>query len=201
MDAANPANARFAIDELVAQARTLGRAQFAQRYAAGFVVRRPSPVPREEPTAEEHDDFDDDAGGTVRLGFKTGLVAREDLAVDLVGEDVVDPAAWFVAAISKRSGNPYPDRIGFGRARNCDVVIRWPSVSKLHAHLHLEDGVVVRITDCNSANGTFVNGHRVGPSGMLCSLGARLRLGDFETTLMSADDVFGLLGSIGVSKT
>jgi hypothetical protein len=145
---------------------------------------------------DDDDEFEDDAGGTVRLGFKTGLVESEDLAVDLIGEDVIDAAAWFVAPISKRPGNPYPERIGLGRARNCDVAIRWPRISKLHAHLHLEGGIVVRITDCNSAHGTFVNGRDVDANGAACGPGSRIRLGDFEMVLMRAEDAFVLFASM-----
>src|SRR5579863_3172874 len=36
-----------------------------------------------------------------------------------------------VLEISKAAGNPYPDRISVGRARNCDIVMRDSSVSKL----------------------------------------------------------------------
>jgi hypothetical protein len=38
----------------------------------------------------------------------------------------------------KAPNNPYSDRISLGRARNCDVVLRNPSVSKLHAHIRKE---------------------------------------------------------------
>src|ERR1700751_1190046 len=44
-----------------------------------------------------------------------------------------------VRSIVKTPGNPYPDRISIGRARNCDVAIRDPSVSKLHAHFRKRD--------------------------------------------------------------
>jgi hypothetical protein len=61
-----------------------------------------------------------------------------------------------ILEVVKAAGNPYPDRISLGRARNCDVVLKDPSVSKLHAHF-LKNGF--ELVDLGSQNGTCVNGH------------------------------------------
>src|SRR5262245_27832586 len=45
--------------------------------------------------------------------------------------------SWEILPVAKAAGNPYPDRISIGRARNCDVVMRDPTVSKLHAHFRV----------------------------------------------------------------
>jgi hypothetical protein len=63
----------------------------------------------------------------------------------------------------KAPGNPYPDRISIGRARNCDVVLRDPSVSKLHAHVRVEGGARV-VVDAGSQNGTRVNRTLLAPN-------------------------------------
>jgi hypothetical protein len=60
-----------------------------------------------------------------------------------------------ILEIRKAQGNPYPERISIGRARNCDVVVKDPSVSKLHAHF-LKSGI--ELVDLGSQNGTCVNG-------------------------------------------
>jgi hypothetical protein len=62
-----------------------------------------------------------------------------------------------VLPIQKAEGNPYPDRISVGRARNCDVALRDPSVSKLHAHFKVRDGGF-DLVDLGSQNGSCVNG-------------------------------------------
>jgi len=64
--------------------------------------------------------------GPPAISFETKL-ARLD----------IDPfaAEWRIVAVKKREGNPYPDRFSIGRAPNCDVVVRLPSVSKVHAHV------------------------------------------------------------------
>lgn len=73
------------------------------------------------------------------------------------------PDEWRLADILKRPGNPFPERIGVGRATNCDVVLRLPFVSKLHAHfIGVEQGTM-RIADNRSANGTTVAGRTLAP--------------------------------------
>ena len=61
----------------------------------------------------------------------------------------------------KAPNNPYSDRISLGRARNCDVVLRNPSVSKLHAHIRKEPNGTWVVIDANSHNGTTIDGNRV----------------------------------------
>ena len=62
-----------------------------------------------------------------------------------------------VLEIAKAPGNPYPDRISLGRARNCDLVVRHSSVSKLHAYFRPADGGF-ELIDLGSQNGTSING-------------------------------------------
>src|SRR5258707_532939 len=65
-----------------------------------------------------------------------------------------------IIPVLKRAGNPYPDRISVGRAANCDVVLRDPSVSKLHAHIVMR-GSKFELIDLESHNGTLVNGRKL----------------------------------------
>src|SRR5689334_23533278 len=52
--------------------------------------------------------------------------------------------------------NPFPDRLTIGRATNCDVVIRFAFVSKVHAHLFVQ-GDKLTLRDNKASNGTFHN--------------------------------------------
>ena len=52
--------------------------------------------------------------------------------------------------------------ISFGRASSNDVVVNDPMVSSnFHMKLVVTDDNRVKVVDCNSTNGTFVNGRKV----------------------------------------
>lgn len=51
--------------------------------------------------------------------------------------------------------------ITIGRSRSNDVVLSDMSVSRQHAQISRSDYGAFSITDCNSRNGTFVNGQRI----------------------------------------
>lgn len=50
--------------------------------------------------------------------------------------------------------------LSMGRRESCDICIRYPNVSGVHAELHFRDGYW-RVRDLNSTNGVKVNGLRV----------------------------------------
>jgi hypothetical protein len=56
---------------------------------------------------------------------------------------------------------PNRDQVVLGRSRSCDRVVLSPTVSRRHALLRQVEGRWL-IQDCGSANGTFLNGWRVG---------------------------------------
>jgi len=66
---------------------------------------------------------------------------------------------YFVVAIEKR--NPaasFLEEVTIGRARRNDIVLRHPSVSKLHATFHLDRLGAIGLEDAGSKNGSTVNG-------------------------------------------
>ena len=67
-----------------------------------------------------------------------------------------------VLPIVKGADSPFQAHISLGRARNCDLVVRHASVSKLHARFRTEEGTLL-LVDAGSQNGTFVDGKRVLP--------------------------------------
>ncbi len=90
---------------------------------------------------------------------------------DGVPPSVIVPSSkgWQSTPIVKRQGNPYPERISVGRALNCDIVLRFAVVSKLHAHFSQTLDGHLQMWDLGSANGTWHNGRRTG-------VGERVRL-------------------------
>lgn len=71
-----------------------------------------------------------------------------------------------------------------GRRADCDLVLDYDHVSRLHARVERTgDGYVV--VDCQSTNGTFVNGRRIGDMQLLAS-GDRIAIGDISITFFDA---------------
>jgi len=71
-----------------------------------------------------------------------------------------------------------------GRDEECEICIDHPTISSLHCELALtNDGVYVR--DCQSTNGTFINGEPVLEAWL--DPGQKLRCGDVEILVESTD--------------
>jgi pSer/pThr/pTyr-binding forkhead associated (FHA) protein len=99
--------------------------------------------------------------------------------------------------VRKREGNPFPERISVGRAKNCDVVLRFPSISKLHAHFlsPIPGGQpFIRLADAGSANGTFL-GDRQLKQGENTSVkvGDKIRFGALDLEYVDAASFFAQL--------
>jgi hypothetical protein len=116
-------------------ARNLSRDQFARRFPGCFFVVT-DPGEEEQPIS-----FETVEAGAAQRALQEALSHLE------------------VYAIEKAANNPYKDRISIGRARNCDVVLRYSSVSKLHAHFRPTPDAGLELVDLDSQNGTRVNGH------------------------------------------
>jgi hypothetical protein len=141
------------IDEYQLRALRLGRKRFAEAHEGLYLVKRPMLDPPTTPGEDPRD----------ALHYETVSVGGDDE----LGEAAANEASsfewqWRVAAVKKKEGNPFPDRVSVGRARNCDIVLRLPYISKLHAHFMIS-GKVLAVCDQRSANGTAVNGHEVEP--------------------------------------
>jgi FHA domain len=129
----------------------------------------------------------EEAPDVSKIGFQTAVV---DFRSDKLKEEE-DP--WEILAIAKASGNPYPERISVGRARNCDVVMRDPSISKLHAHFRVRPGGY-DLVDLESHNGTRVNGAPLAPhSPHPVQIGDELQFGVIRAELVDAGRLYDLL--------
>jgi len=123
------------VDELRREAKQLSKDEFAGRYPHLFFI------------------FYDDGFDLSAVHFETEM-ARSKPSMKSTGNLRVLP-------MLKAETNPYSDRISIGRARNCDIVLRHSSVSKLHAHVRRGDDGVHLIYDAESHNGTSVGSKRV----------------------------------------
>ena len=99
--------------------------------------------------------------------FETAAISHEALAAlrqaatssSIPPADILCPGS--VVTVVKRGGSPYPDRIGVGRARNVDVWLPLPGISKYHGYfVRLDDGAYA-VADAGSRNGIFVAAERI----------------------------------------
>lgn len=99
-----------------------------------------------------------------------------------------------VVPLRKATGNPFPDRVSVGRAVNCDIAIRDPSISKLHGHFRdvTRDSAV--FTDAKSSNGTRIDGVVVQPGvAVRIERHGLITLGRVRLQLVTATDVYDWL--------
>jgi len=123
------------------------------------------------------------------VGFSTQVVDP----VSLRRSTVRRPQNIEVLPVVKAPGNPYPDRVSVGRARNCDIVMRDPSVSKLHAHFRV-GGARLELVDIDSQNGTRVNGRALAPhQPAQVSNGDTVLFGSVACKLVDAAALYDLL--------
>jgi hypothetical protein len=99
-----------------------------------------------------------------------------------------------ILPLRKAETNPFPDRISVGRAPNCDLVIRAPSVSKLHAHFREVTVDSAVLTDAKSSNGTRLDGVALS-AGVAVVVAERsyVSFGRVRLQLLSASGLYDLL--------
>jgi len=159
-------------------ANELKRTQFATSNPYPFLVHVAPDARIEDNPWEEKVAFSTDVG---------------DAPSDDDESDMVQTPRAIVVPVRKREGGLFTQRIGVGRARNCDVVLRFPSVSKLHAQF-LVDEAKWMIIDVESANGTLLNGQRLTPfRPHPVKFGDQLRMGEIEVEFADAGTVFDRL--------
>jgi hypothetical protein len=141
--------------------------------------------------------------GTVRvepgMGFHTQSIDRRTLRAPSVPPPAslapaqiavrVIRAVHFVVPLGKRpdADRAFSERVSVGRARNSDVVLRHPSVSKFHAWFARDDGNAYFLTDASSRNGTFRNAVALAGGDPVClRAGDLLRFGRVEATYCDA---------------
>ena len=167
------------IRDYLTLAQSTSASEFVARSNAFFLVKRPRKhaIPLPAPSS---------------IAYATQLTKIE-----------IDPFAseWQVFPVKKREGNPYPERISIGRATNCDIVIRLPSISKVHAHILKDGDASYKLADNEAANATFVNGRKVlGKAAMPVKVRDTIAFGTFELEFVDAQRLYHILRSEVVPK-
>jgi hypothetical protein len=159
------------VTEYLRKARGVSQATFQQLYPHHFLFKHP----KEAITANSSDQEIDYATRAIDMNFDPM------------------PNVTQVVSVKKNPENPFPDRLTIGRATNCDVVIRFAFVSKVHAHLFVQ-GDKLTLRDNKAANGTFHNHKKLDAGGSRSvKLGDTLGFGALELELVDAARLYQLL--------
>jgi hypothetical protein len=130
----------------------------------------------------------------LQLEFHTQIHATGSLRAPL--PEAPEREETLILPLRKVASNPFPDRISVGRAPNCDVVIRAPSVSKLHGHFREVTANSAVLTDAKSSNGTRVDNAALAPGlATLVAEFSHVSFGRVRLQLLSASAVYDLLDS------
>ncbi len=153
-------------------ARMVTRADFVAQHPGHYVLKRPRAGAKGDKQESS-------------IGFNT-VAAKIDQ----------DPFAdeWRVVPVVKREGNPFPERLTVGRATNCDVILRVPFVSKVHAHVIHEPDGSFSIHDNNPSNRTFLK-NRVLEAGATrkMAVGDAIAFGSLEFEFVDAGRLYDVL--------
>jgi hypothetical protein len=125
-------------------------------------------------------------------------VTRTHANDDAVGVSVselrrrLSQARHFAITVDKRvHDGTYVDRISVGRARNKDIVLRHPSVSKFHAWFERDSHGNWCVADAGSKNGTRANATEMQARELVTvKTGDVLRFGSVEAMVCSSDTLW-----------
>jgi hypothetical protein len=108
-------------------------------------------------------------------------------------EAMLMEASYFVVALRKRpeADAQSAERISVGRARNKDVVLRHPSISKFHGWFQQNESGTMCVADADSKNKTRVNDVVIDAKVLVpLQAGDRVRFGSVDALLCAADTLW-----------
>jgi FHA domain len=163
------------LPQLLALARRMGRDEFVRRFDHPFLSR-----PRLTLTS---------------MGQPQDAPAEVTDVRSFDGLDGLRPASSRFVPLVRCATSPYTDRITVGRTANCDIVLRDPTVSKLHALFWPAPEIAGwAVSDARSANGTWLNEKRLAPlDKMPIKPGDLLKLGNLEVKFIDPSMLYELL--------
>jgi pSer/pThr/pTyr-binding forkhead associated (FHA) protein len=135
--------------------------EYRRKGREAFVSRHKNPILLVRPVKPEGS-----ADGYQASFYTDTYQVHTDAFVGAWSDEELDAAAKIeglrVLEVVKAPDNPWRARISLGRARNNDLVVPAPSVSKLHAYFTMHEEGQVSVGDAGSHNGTHVNDKRLG---------------------------------------
>lgn len=124
-----------------------------------------------------------------QVGREVDPLALRTRTVAAVRRDQPRQALEVMPVRKRADGNPYSSMVTIGRARNNDVVLNDPSVSKMHAWIRLACDTLHghdTLTDSGATNGTFLHGKPVRNESVALCVGDRIRIGSVDLRFIDA---------------
>ncbi|GAB4214127.1 MAG: hypothetical protein OHK0013_38590 [Sandaracinaceae bacterium] len=121
------------------------------------------------------------------------LLGRFPLPLSILARLLEDPtgANALAQAVAKALAGLDRPLVHVGRAPENDLVLAHPTVSQRHARLQRQSDGSLLVVDLGSTNGTFVDGERVGSSGVLARPGQRIAIGGVQLVLGEGGHITG----------
>lgn len=135
-----------AVTAVQAMAQSLSADAFVEIFSAPALIVQTTATATGKPSAPEAD-----ASYSATIVQKTASIGDTTEIASYAGR---------MAFLCKRPGNPFPQVISVGRARNNDLALALQSISKLHG-IFTQDGDDWILGDHGSTNGIFVDGERL----------------------------------------
>ncbi|WP_437669140.1 FHA domain-containing protein [Sorangium sp. So ce131] len=170
---------------LSAQCRAISQAAFERRYPHTWLVRELGPEDQPPPSFK-----------TVFAGTSPGASVHTSASRHRISSAMNAASRQCeLLPVIKRPESPWQDRILVGRALNSDIVLRDPSVSKVHAHISVQGATTAMIHARKSTNGTFLNDRPLEPlsDGVALRSGDVLRFGNVVCEFLLSGDLYRLV--------
>ncbi len=148
--------------------------------AAGLFALRSAQVARVQPNLQVL------AFHTVIATLPAALSAgrKPDTGEAELRQRIAQTAHYAITLDKRVHDGTYTDRISIGRARNKDIVLRHPSVSKFHAWVERDEAGGFYVADAGSKNGTRVHQEPCAARALtLLASGDVLRFGSVEAVV------------------
>jgi hypothetical protein len=126
--------------------------------------------------------------------FQTFVFKAEQVEALLKGSSI-EQSVFLLKKDARGTPSSHYSRFTIGRGKENDVRIVDFAISRVHARIELDgDGFIAR--DCNSRNGTRVNGANVSPSGHRLKDGDTITFGRYDFAFLSPRSLYTKLRRI-----
>jgi hypothetical protein len=173
------------VEGLVADARKRSVTDWERTFGRAVLV---GPTPEVE--RRSADEFDDDP-----WAFQT---VSASIDPDSAGDPLTSFRESEVYGLKKATRGAFAATVLVGRSSSNDVTIPHPSLSKLHARVHLAVDGTMTISDSGSKNGTLLNGQPIDSNPRPLAHGDLLQLGKRNFKVYATRHFHGLVAKLHI---